>query len=48
MRTAIWIISFTFAIFGVIGWAFQTYSPSYVGLVIFGVVGFLIGWLTPA
>jgi hypothetical protein len=45
MRTQIWIIATAFVIFGVIGWAgTQTYSPAYIGLMLFGLVAYIIGW----
>jgi hypothetical protein len=48
MRTQIWIIASAFFIFGVIGWiGTQSYSPSYIGLMLFGLVAFLIGWFGP-
>jgi membrane-bound ClpP family serine protease len=47
MRTQVWIIGAAFALFGVVGWAFQgTFSPAYVGLILTGAACFVIGALT--
>jgi hypothetical protein len=44
MRTQIWIIASAFFIFGIIAWVgTQTYSPAYIGLMLFGLVSFAIG-----
>ncbi|MGI8968583.1 MAG: hypothetical protein ACR2GA_05705 [Chloroflexota bacterium] len=43
MRTQIWIIGGAFTLFGVLAWVFTYYSPTYIGLILFGVVLFFIG-----
>jgi len=40
------IIAFAFTVFGIIGWFAQGYSPAYVGLIVFGLIGILAGIVT--
>lgn len=47
MRTQIWIIGSAFIGFGAVAWGFHTYSPAYVGLIVFGVGLIGLGALTP-
>jgi hypothetical protein len=44
MRYQVWIVGFSFAIFGVIGWLFLGYSPVYIALILLGLVGFGLGF----
>lgn len=47
MRTQIWIVAAAFAIFGVIAWIVTGFfSPAWLGLIGFGVAGFVIGFLS--
>ncbi|HEX6507412.1 MAG TPA: hypothetical protein VF221_07250 [Chloroflexota bacterium] len=43
MRYQIWIVGFSFAVFGAIGWLFLGYSPVYIALMIFGLVTVVLG-----
>ena len=44
MRTQIWMIAGAFAIFGLIAWLVTGFfSPAWLGLMAFGLVGFVIG-----
>jgi hypothetical protein len=44
VRTQIWIVGAAFAIFGVIAWIVTGFfSPSWIGLIVIGVVSFIIG-----
>jgi hypothetical protein len=46
MQTSLRIISATFIIFGAVGWIVQShFSPVYVGLMVFGLVGALISFI---
>jgi hypothetical protein len=43
MQTSLRIISATFIIFGAVGWIVQSnFSPVYIGLMVFGVIGALL------
>lgn len=44
MRIQIWIIGGSFAIFGIIAWIITNWSPSYLGLVVMGVIAIAMGW----
>jgi len=43
MRTQIWIIALMFIVFGVVAWVFTFFSLSYVGLILVGVAGLILG-----
>ncbi len=43
MRTQIWIIALMFIVFGVVAWVFTFFSLSYVGLILAGVAGLILG-----
>jgi hypothetical protein len=47
VRTQIWMIAAAFAIFGVIAWIVTGFwSPAWVGLILMGIAGFVIGLFT--
>lgn len=39
------LIAAAFFIFGIIAWIAQSYSPAYVGLIVFGLLGIIGGLL---
>jgi len=44
MRTQIWILAASFFIFGIIAWVFlREFSLTYLGLMMIGVAGFVMG-----
>ncbi|MGI8826292.1 MAG: hypothetical protein ACR2JC_11725 [Chloroflexota bacterium] len=46
MRTQVWILGGSFALFGILAWILmQQFSLAYVGLIAFGVGCFLVGLL---
>jgi hypothetical protein len=46
MRYQIWIVALSFVVFGIVGWLFLGYSPVYIGLMLLGLVGFCLGFLS--
>jgi hypothetical protein len=46
MRLQVWIVSFSFAVFGAIGWLFLGYSPVFPALILIGLVGFGLGLIS--
>jgi hypothetical protein len=46
MRYQIWIVALSFVVFGIVGWLFLGYSPVYIGLMLLGLVGFSLGFLS--
>ncbi len=45
MRTQIWIIAGSFVVFGLIALIFTGFSLAYIGLMLFGLAGFLLGFI---
>ena len=46
MRYQIWIVALSFVVFGLVGWLFLGYSPAYIGLMLIGLAGFALGFLS--
>jgi hypothetical protein len=46
MRFQIWILALSFVVFGLVAWLFLGYSPVYIGLMLFGVAAFSLGFLS--
>jgi hydrogenase/urease accessory protein HupE len=44
MRAQIWIIGGSFVLFGLIALVMTKWSPSYLGLIVMGVVAILMGY----
>lgn len=40
------IIAVAFTVFGIIAWIAQSYSPAYLGLIVFGLIGVGVGLFT--
>lgn len=46
MRYQIWIVALSFVVFGLVGWLFLGYSPVYIGLMLLGITGFGLGFMS--
>ena len=46
MRFQIWIVALSFVVFGIVAWLFLGYSPVYIGLILFGLAAFALGFMS--